>query len=68
MIDAIGLIEAGAESPYAEALAWISELLEPDLVEETAGTFKDGTLQSWSVASADISVPDAEIAKQLSGR
>ena len=37
MIDAIGLIEAGAESPYAEALAWISELLEPNTVEEEPG-------------------------------
>lgn len=62
----LGLIEAGAESPYEEAEGFISELLEDLVFEETANSFEP---QSWTVycrATFDITVPGRPQLKVLS--
>lgn len=53
----VGLTEAGAESPYEESLAFLAELVEDTVFEQTALSF---TPTAWTVycrATFDISVP-----------
>lgn len=45
-VELLGQVEAGAESPYEDASAFLVDYLEPDMFEETAGRFID---QSWTV-------------------
>lgn len=66
LISAIGLIASGTQEPYSEALAWIAALLEPDILEDTGASFQDTIWNVLTVASADITVPDNNIAQQLS--
>lgn len=53
----VGLTEVGAESPYEESLAFIAELIEDTVVEQTALAFTPTTWQVFTDATFDISVP-----------
>lgn len=53
----IGLVEAGAETPYAESAALVAKLLEPPAYEETADAFTSPSWQVWCKATFDVSVP-----------
>ncbi len=57
MIEAIGLTEAGAETPWTEALSVIADYIEPDAFEETAGAFTSPSWQCFTKATFDVSVP-----------
>lgn len=56
MIDLIGLTESGAESPYEDSLARLSDYLEL-VFEETAAAFTNPTWRVFCKSSADITVP-----------
>jgi len=62
----LGLIEAGAESPYEEAEAFISEMLEDLVLEETANSFEAVTWTTFCRATFDITVPGRPQLKTLS--
>lgn len=53
----VGLTEAGAESPYEESLAFIAELIEDTVFEQTALSFTPTTWRVFCIATFDISVP-----------
>ena len=64
-----GLTESGAETPWEEATALLKKILEPDPVEETAGTFNSQALNVFSRARMDFSVTgDLEKMLVTSGR
>jgi len=52
----LGLVEAGAETPYVESSTFIAELLE-HMYEENAGYFKPVSWVVYCQATFDISVP-----------
>ena len=54
--DVLGLVEAGAETPWEEATDLLRKHLEPDLLEETGGQFAATTWQVFSQAVIDHSV------------
>lgn len=61
-----GLVETGAETPWEEAAALLEDLLEPTVVEITAGDF---TAPSWNVFAAltfDVTVPGLIAKQQIS--
>lgn len=62
----LGLIEAGAESPYEEAESFISELLEDSVLEQVANSFDPVTWTVFSRATFDITVPGRPQLKTLS--
>lgn len=53
----LGLVEAGAETPYAEASAFVAELIEDVVHEDTAGAFKASAFNIFTQATFDVSVP-----------
>lgn len=53
----IGLVEAGAETPYVESAAFIARLLEDVIFEETAAFIDTMQWQVYCKATFDISVP-----------
>lgn len=62
MLHVFGLVETGAETPWEEATALLKEILEPDVREETAGTF---LATAWDVtcrSMVDFSV-EGELGK-----
>lgn len=56
-VDLIGLTEAGAESPYSDALAAIATFIEPDAVEVTGGAFGAPSWNVFAKATFDLTVP-----------
>lgn len=52
----LGLIETGAESPYAEAAGFIAQLLEQTVQEETAGAYGAPTWTVFTSMTAQIDV------------
>lgn len=62
----VGLIESGAETPYAEAMVVIGEYLEV-LHEETAAAWAPQTWRAFGKASFDITVPGSLDQISLSG-
>lgn len=56
LINAIGLTETGAETPWVEASALLSEHISPDVVEKTSGAFKASTFSILTEAAIDHSV------------
>lgn len=56
MKNLLGLVEAGAETPYAESAAFVAELIERNAVEETAGSFlgANWTVFTQSVIAVDV--------------
>lgn len=53
----IGLIETGAESPYAEAAAFVARLIEKTLFEETATSFATISYRTFNRGTFIVSVP-----------
>lgn len=67
--NAIGLVEAGAETPYVEAQALIASLLEDTAIEESARA-ADFLATSWDVlidATAQVEMNQPSANRQLSG-
>lgn len=56
-MDLAGLTEAGAETPYVEAIALIADMLEPTVIEDTVAAFKDATMDVFCQLTWDLSVP-----------
>ncbi len=52
-----GLIEAGAETPWEDAAAFIEDILEPTVIETTAARLQGTTMQALAQLTWDISVP-----------
>ena len=53
----VGLVEAGSETPWEEAAALVTELIERALFEENADYFQTGTWTVYTEATFDVSVP-----------
>lgn len=53
----IGLVEAGAETPYVESADFLASLLEDDAFEDTAGAFSTVAFNVFTQATFDITVP-----------
>lgn len=68
MLSAAGLVASGTQEASTEALTFIANLLEPDLMEGTAGAYQNITWQAFVKSSADISVSDMAVDGQLSGQ
>ncbi len=58
-----GLVETGAETPWEDAAAILEDLLEPTVVEVTAGDFAANSWNVFANLTFDVSVPGL-IAKQ----
>lgn len=63
----IGLTEAGATVPYAEAAGFLEKTLMPDAFEETAGFFATATWEMVAFGSFTCSVPGTMRAGKLDG-
>jgi hypothetical protein len=57
LMAALGLIEAGAETPWIEALSVLEEILEPDLFQTTSSAWSTNTWTCFSTVTFDVSVP-----------
>lgn len=57
LLHVLGIVEAGAETPWEEATALLQEYLEPDTHEQTAGRFASGSYETYTRQMYDISVP-----------
>lgn len=66
LVSAIGLTVSGTQEPYTEALAWIAQLLEPNIVQDTANAYSAVVYQAFCKASAEIMVPSTRGPKNLS--
>lgn len=53
----LGLVQAGAETPYQEALDLVKKLIEPDVVEKTGGSYFAKTWHTSLSGIVDWSVP-----------
>lgn len=53
----VGLVEAGAESPWEDAANFVDDLLEPQPFEDDAASWFTDTFKVWSEWTFDISVP-----------
>ena len=53
----VGLVETGAETPWEDAAALVEDLLEPTVVEQTAGAFVAANWTVFTHATFDVSVP-----------
>lgn len=62
----LGIIEAGAESPYEEAELFISELLEDTVFEEDANSFAGTNWTVYCRGTFDFTVPGRPQLKTLS--
>lgn len=56
MIDLLGLVEAGAETPWEDATDLLQKYLEPDVYEETAGRFSGVNWLAFYDSMFDLSV------------
>jgi len=56
-MELVGLTETGAETPWEDAALEIEEILEPTVVEVTAGSFASDGLIVFANLSWDITVP-----------
>ncbi len=63
MLHVLGVVEAGAETPWEEATALIQKHLDPDVREDTAGRFTASSFEFIFEAMIDHSVV-GELAKQ----
>lgn len=53
----VGLIEAGAETPFEDVAAFLEDYLVPTVYEDVVDTFQPATWRVWAMANWDISVP-----------
>lgn len=63
----VGLTETGAETPYIDATNFITELLEPAVVEETTGAYLAASHTVFCGATWQITVPGSPGRMSLSG-
>lgn len=56
-MELMGLTESGAESPWEEAALLVEEILEPSVIEETAGQFTTAAWNVYCQMTWDITVP-----------
>lgn len=63
----IGLVEAGAETPFIDAAAFIDKTLAPDVFEETSSQFKTTTWEVTAKSTFRMSVPGELSVGTLSG-
>lgn len=56
-MELVGLTETGAETPWEDAALEVEEILEPTVVEVTAGAFSAPQLDVWANLTWDITVP-----------
>ena len=56
LMSAIGLTEAGAETPWVDSLAIIQKHVDPDVFEQTAGIFVSEAYEVYGEAIVDHSV------------
>ncbi len=63
----VGLVEAGAESPWEDAANFVDDLLEPQPFEDTAASWFTDTFKVWSEWTFDITVPGRREFNVLSG-
>ncbi len=56
LLHVLGVVEAGAETPWEEATALLKEILEPDVREETAATFVSAAWDVTAKSIVDLSV------------
>lgn len=63
-----GLLEAGAESPYADATAAIVEMIAPTMKDESVTLFKSLTWTVLCVCTWVVELPETSIPKVLDGR
>lgn len=61
----VGLTEAGAETPYAESMAFIASLVEETVFEETAASYLAQSLRVFCNSTFDITVPGSVSIKTL---
>lgn len=61
----IGLVEAGAETPYDEMSAFVAALIEPSIFEQDAGSFVGVTYTVFTRTVFDITVPGTMLMKTL---
>lgn len=54
---AMGLVEAGAEAPYNTIAAFVANLIEAPVFEETAGRFAPATWNVTQLATFQVDVP-----------
>ncbi len=68
MMNFIGAVEAGAETPYVEAQALIVKLMEPSVIEEStvAGHFLDPILQVSVELNFKVDYPEKRLGGELS--
>lgn len=52
-----GLIQAGAETPWADAATLLRKYLEPNVFEEDAGAWTNVTMRAFVDVTFDVSVP-----------
>lgn len=62
----MGLTEAGAETPWEEAALLVEELLEPTVIEETAGSFVAASFNVFCSMTFDVTVPGRKEIKTIS--
>lgn len=62
----IGLTETGAETPWEDAANLVEEVLEPTVIEETAGAFESLSHIVFCKMTYDITVPGRREIKQIS--
>lgn len=53
----VGLLEAAADEPYTTSMAFIAELIEDVVFEQTAGSFVPTAWRVFTISTYDISVP-----------
>lgn len=69
LMDVLGLIESGAETPWEEASALLQKFLEPNPFESSAGDFASSTLHFAADGHFDLSVAgELETAVLTTGR
>lgn len=61
-----GLVETGAETPWEDAAALLEDLLEPTVVEVTAGDFAGLTFNIFASLTFDVTVPGLVAKTQIS--
>lgn len=61
-----GLVETGAETPWEEAAALLEDLLEPTVVEITAGDFIGFSWNVFAALTFDVTVPGLIAKQQIS--
>ncbi len=61
----VGLVEAGAETPWEDAALFLEIILEPPPQEDNAASWFTDDMKVWSNFTFDISVPGSREFKQL---